>query len=898
MLPNDLEESAVHHNQDFGARLRKARIAHDMTQEALAEAVGCATQTVRSLENGRRRPSREMAIRLAEILQVPLTERDDFIRKARAPLTISASDTLSDDVREATGSPAPVRRRVHLPLPFDPLIGRHGDLQRLRHAVVDQQHRLVTVLGPGGIGKTRLALQVAADLAPSFADGVAFVALAPVTDVANVRKTVADAIGCVLPPTEDPESALLTFLRERVLLLILDNLEHLLGPSQGEQICSLLMRVLHEAPAVHVIVTSRERLRLRPEWVIELEGLALPVNGDPNSIARAEAVLLFLERARQAVDGFALTSENRDAVARICHRLDGLPLALELAAAQVSFLPPAVLLARLDHALPLLGGGARDLPARQRTMRAAIGWSHDLLPPDERALFRRLAVFIGGFRLEAAEAVGAGGDVPIEEVLRVLRRLVDQSLVVRHDAGGDHERYRLLEPVRQFALEQLEQSGEAEWVRERHAAFFVTLAEESYPALRSAAQVAWLARLDGEYPNMREAMTWLIRQGSAETVTGMGWSLYLYQWMRGHFSEGRRWMEWVLTQESDVPSLVRALALLTASVLAYGQAEYAQAQVLIEESVMRYHVLADEEGLARTAAMSGLIAAGLGQYDRAVIFLEEGVRRYLAVGDKWGAALTLIYWAVIPLNQGDYASAVRLTEQAIPLARETGDRVGTYTALYNLALVAQSQHNPQEAARLFREALVLSLEMGDEGNIAYCLEGLAGVAAMQGKVEYAARLWGAAELLLEQGEAAVYAYTPDRAAYARTVAAARSQLDAQRWSAAWAEGCSMSKEQIVAQALRDDLVDSPQKPLVSKHGNGDGTLVAATGEMLTPREVEVLRLIAQGLRNREIAEQLVINEKTVQNHISNIFAKLGVADRSQAIVRALQDGLIALEAGG
>jgi predicted ATPase/DNA-binding NarL/FixJ family response regulator/DNA-binding XRE family transcriptional regulator len=888
----------MHHNGDFGGWLRQARMARDMTQEALAEAVGCATQTVRSFEIGRRRPSREMAARLAEILEVPLAERDDFIRKARAPLATSPTDAGPDAIAEATGSRAPARRRAALPLPLDPLIGRHADLQRLQRVVLDERHHLVTVLGTGGIGKTRLALQAAADLAPSFADGVAFMALASMADVANVCQAIAEAIGCQLPPAQDVESALLAFLRDRALLLILDNLEHLLGPAQGDQLCDLLTRLLHEAPDVYLIVTSRERLRLRHEWVIELDGLAVPADEDPSTIARADAVMLFLERARQAVDDFALTSENRSSVARICRRLDGLPLALELAAAQVSFLPPAVLLARLDQALPLLEGGARDLPSRQRTMRAAIGWSYDLLSPDERTLFHRLAVFVGGFRLEAAEAVGGGGDLPADQVLRVLRRLVDQSLVVRDSAGGDRERYRLLEPVRQFALEQLEQSGEARSVREGHAAFFVALADEAYPALRSAVQVEWLARLDREYPNLREAMSFLIAQRATATVTGLGWALWLFHWMRGHFSEGRRWMEWVLGQGADVPSQVRARALLTACVLAYGQADYAQAEVYVEESATRYRARADAEGLARTAAMSGLIAAGLGQYDRAVTLLDEGVRRYLAIGEKWGAALTLIYWAVIPLNHGDYASAVRLTEQAIPLARETGDRVSAYTALYNLALVAQSRHDCAEAARLFREALILSIEMGDAGNMAYCLEGLATVAAIQGKVEHAARLWGAAEVLLERGEAAVYAYTPDRTVYAQAVAAARSQLDAQRWNEAWAEGRAMRIEQVVADAMGTDSTNTGSGTAVMKQGSSEGVLVAATGEVLTRREVEVLGLIAQGLRNREIAERLVISEKTVQNHISNIFAKIGVADRSQAIVRALQDGLIAREAGG
>lgn len=785
-------------NREFGAWLRQLRTAQDLTQERLADAAGCAPETIRSFENGRRRPSRSIARRLAEVLGLPADEQERFIGLARGELGPPIS-------QPEAGAPAAPRlaSRPELLLPGDPLIGRRPELERLRAALLDERRRLVTLLGPGGVGKTRLALQTAADLAGSFADGAAFVPLAPVADASQALSALAEAVGCALPPGALPADALLAFLAPRRMLLALDNLEHLLGLGQAEQITGLLARIVRESPSVQLLVTSRERLQLQAEWVVEIGGLALPVDDSAAGIARSDAVLLFVERARRTSDAFALGPSTQAAVAQICRRLEGLPLAIELAAAQVSFLPPAALLQRLDQALAILEGGARDLPERQRTMRATIDWSYNLLSADERELFQRLAVFVGGFTLEAAEAVGAGGAIRPEQCLRLLGRLVSQSLVLRNDAGDGGARYRLLEPVRQYALERLgDREEEAAAARGRHAAYFVALAKATEPLLRTAEQVRLIERLELEYANLSAAMAWLLAEGDAATAAGLGRALWLFLWLRGHFREGLRWMDAALARLSDTtPSKGRADALVTICVLAYGQADYDRAAPLAEQALAAYEAVGDEWGIAESLAMVGLIAAALQQHERAALFLEAAVPRSLAVGNRWSAAMILTYWAPILLNQGAYRRAAELAEQALGLARELGDRIAEYSARYNLALVAQAEGDVGAARQLFGEALALAVELGDAGNVVSCLKGLGGVAVAQRQPERAARLWGAAEALRSSGEPAQYAYTLDRALYEQMLTRAQAGLDAARWAAAWAAGQAMTQPQAVAYAL-------------------------------------------------------------------------------------------------
>jgi predicted ATPase/DNA-binding XRE family transcriptional regulator len=782
-------------NPEFGAWLRQLRTAHDLTQERLADIAGYAPETIRSFESGRRRPSRTVAARLAEVFALDAAERERFISLARAPREAAPA--------ELEAAPAGPRQGLRPELlPSDALIGRRPELERLRGAMLVEGRRLVTLLGPGGVGKTRLALQATADLAAAFPDGAAFAALAPFADAAQAIAAIADAVGCAPASGVRPDEALPAFLAPLRLLLTLDNLEHLLGPYQGEQIADLITRILRQAPGVQILLTSRERLQLQAEWVVELGGLDLPADDSAAGIARSDAVLLFVERARRTSGSFALGPATQDAVAQICRRLEGLPLAIELAAAQVSFLPPAALLQRLDRALVVLEGGARDLPERQRTMRATIEWSYNLLSGPERELFRRLAVFAGAFSLEAAEAVGAGGALQPEAVLRLLGRLVNRSLVLRDGAPEGGARYRLLEPVRQYALERLGEQGQEEAAaRGRHGAFYVALAEANEALLRTAEQVRCVQRLELEYANLSAAMSWLLAQGDAATAARLGRAIWVFLWVRGHFREGLRWMAEALAMLPPEPSAARADALLTICVLRYGQAEYAEALPFAEQSLASYEAIGHEWGVAESTAMVGLIAAGLQQYERAARYMEEAVARQLAVGNRWSAAMTLTYWAPIPLNQGAYRRAAALAEQALALAHELGDRISEFSARYILALVAQAEGEMGAARGLFSEALTMAVELGDAGNIASCLKGLGGVAVAQGQPERAARLWGAAEALLAASGGAQYAYTLDKTLYEQMVAQARAGLTPERWEAVWAEGRAMPQRQAVAYAL-------------------------------------------------------------------------------------------------
>ncbi len=759
-----------------------------------------------------------------------------------------------------------------------PLIGRQQEQAELAEHL--RKHRLVTLVGPGGAGKTRLAVHVATDLARDFADGATFVALAPVVPVEGVASAIAAALGLRLGGAATPENELLATLMELELLLVLDNMEHLL------EAASLIARIIQEAPGVHLLVTSRERLRLQAEQVIYLGGLSLPEqSGGP--VAQADAVRFFMERARRMSSDLALTPQNEALVAQICRQLDGMPLALELAAAQVSFLPLAALVQRLDHALPLLVDGARDLPPRQRTMRAAIQWSYDLLSGDEQMVLTRLAAFTGGFSLEAAEFVCADDQLPGEELLPLLRRLVEHSLVVR-EASNSEVRYRLLVPIHQFARERLKASGALAAVQTRHAAHFLALAAEAELNLQSADQVIWITLLERELPNLRAAMSWFLEQRDMDRATRLGWSLWLFLWMRGLLSEGRRWVEQILPQTVQAPTAVRGRALLMAMVIGFGQGAYGWAAALIEEALAIFHDLEDAQGLAHATSLAALNTAGTQHFEAAEPLMALGVERYLAVGANWNAAMLLTYWAAIPRNRGDFAHAKSLIEQALELARQHGDRVTMYSSLFNLGSIAQAQGSHHDAIQHFREALSLAVEVGDTGNIVACLEGIGGTAVALGDVAYAVRLWAAAEALLGSSESAIYSYAPDRAQHVHTIEKAQQLVSPERWQALWDEGLAFTREQAIAIARHVD----PQSLLPNKKDETGKTPVVAANGILTPREVEVLQLIAQGQRNRSIAERLVISEKTVQNHVSNIFAKLGVEDRSHAIIWAMQHELI------
>jgi predicted ATPase/transcriptional regulator with XRE-family HTH domain len=617
----------------FGALLRRFRLAAGLTQEALAERAGLSARGIQDLERGSRTSPRAETVRLLA----------DALELQRAELIEAAHPEL------ATAGAGPAARSVprRLPIPATPLVGRERQVAAACALLRKSGARLVTLTGPGGIGKTRLALAVAAALAAEFADGVAWVELAPLDDPALVANAIARALG-VTEHGERPLPELLAqAVAERHVLLVVDKCEHVL-PAMP-----LLGKLLAAGPRLSVLATSRSRLRLRGEHDLPVEPLAVPEPDGAKApplagLAGVAAVRLFVERAAEVRPGFVLTPDTAPAVAAICRRLEGLPLALELAAARVKVLAPEALLTRLAPRLPLLTGGARDAPARQQTMHDAIAWSHDLLNEREQALFRRLAVFAGGFTLEAAESVMAVGEAPADTqhaasgTLDLISALVDQSLLRlgeprAYDAIGD-DRFTMLETVREYALERLACAGETAAVQHTHADFYLALAERADPELTGPGQAVWLERLEAEHNNLRAALAWVIAAEEAESALRLAAALGRFWRMHGHPREGLTWLERALTLSDNLPTATRAKALEGAGRLVHDQDDPDRAVALYQEALAMWQALGDLQGQARLLDDLGNIAHDRGDFTRAVTLHEQALALAQQAGDRRGAA--------------------------------------------------------------------------------------------------------------------------------------------------------------------------------------------------------------------------------------------------------------------
>jgi non-specific serine/threonine protein kinase len=565
-------------------------------------------------------------------------------------------------------------------------------------------------------------------------------------------------------------------------------------------------------------------------------------------------------------------------VAQVCYRLDGIPLAIELAAARTKVLSVEEISARLDDGFRLLAAGSRTAMPRHRTLQATMDWSHELLSGEERTLFRRLSVFAGGFSLQAAESVCAGEQLARVEVLESLSQLVDKSLVMAGEEGGE-ARYRLLETVRQYGREKLEESGETRKFRDGHAGYYLALAEEAEPELKGERQIAWLERFEREHINLRAAIAWSLEQTNLQVAARLGWALWLFWWIHGHFAEGRQWMEEVLSAKGNaaIPAYARAEALFVAGTMACGQGDNRTAEPLLEESATLFGELGDGRGVAYALGSAAVLAITQEQYERGIDYSEEATDLFLEVGDKWGAAPMLGCSAVGWLNLGDYGRAKSLAERGLALCRETGDKHGTSIALCTLAGVAQAERDYARASELFEEGLAVSTELGNEADIVHCLDGLASVAGAEGRVARAARLWGAAEALLKEIEA-VYTYVPDRSLH-RNQVAARALVDEAAWEAAWEEGQALTAEQAIEYALDHSAMPETATPDNFPAG-------------LSAREAEVLRLVARGMTNSEVAEKLFLSSRTVDWHLGTIYRKLGSHSRTEAARFASEHGLL------
>jgi non-specific serine/threonine protein kinase len=793
----------------------------------------------------------------------------DEIAAGRLPST-HLSSTPPEEPSDAT--------KHNLPAARSSFVGREREMLEVKRRLA--MTRLLTITGAGGSGKTRLALEATRDLVGLYPDGVWLVELAPVSEGALVVQVVANALGVREVPGRSLTDTLVDALKTKQMLLLLDNCEHLLDAC-AHLVDTLLASCMH----FRILATSREYLGVAGESVWVVSSLSVPPSDRlpaAGELTRYDAVRLFVDRVRLRLPDFDLTSANGRVVAEVCTRLEGMPLAIELATARMGALAVEEIAQRLEHSLRLLTAGPRTVEPRHRTMRAALEWSHALLSEPERVLFRRLSVFAGGFTLEAAEAVCPGGAIEEREILDLLSNLVDKSLVLAETSTEGRVRYRMLEPVRQYAREQLEESTEAEAVRQRHATFFLALAKEAKPNLRGPQQVAWLERLEGEHDNIRAALSWSLAWRPAEqgerAVLGIRLASALWRFWEsyGYPSEGRQWLERGLTG-SSVPSIVQAEALNGAGYLALLQGDYQLGITRLEESIALFKELEDDPSLANSLSNLGIALLLVGDRERVTPLREDAEVLWRGMINQQAIIDLLIFLGMVALDESDYEQMAALLEEGLELSRDLGDVRGMTACLTVLGLGLLKQGNYERAALLLEECLYLTARrVRHMLGTAYSMLGLAAVAALRGQPARAARIWGAAEALREVMGQPLAPYDDSNYDYEGYLDAARSQLDEPDWKAAWLEGRTMTLEQAVAYALGE-----AEEPVSTSTPTPERSSAGAQSAALTRREEEIATCVAQGLTNRQIAQELSISVHTVANHVARILRKLEFDSRSQ-----------------
>ena len=771
---------------------------------------------------------------------------------------------------------------ANFPRPLTSLVGREADIAAARALLLDDGVQLLTLTGPGGFGKTRLALRLEEEVVSGFADGGVFVPLAAITNPDLVMPAIAQALGVRETDARLPTDLVADTLRGKRLLLMLDNFE------QVSSAAIPLTALLAACPGVVAIVTSRALLHVAGEQRFPVIPLALPVSPAPGAdradglslttIAASSAVQLFVARAKAVDPRFALGSENGVVIAAICRQLDGLPLAIELAAARIRLLSPAELFAHLGPTLPLLTEGPEDAPPRLRRMRDAIAWSYDLLSPQEQALFRRLAIFAGGFTLDAAEAVGGRAG---QTVLDLVTSLVDKSLLGRIESSSGESRFAMLETIREFGWEQLFASGEAEAIAARHAAWAIDLAED-------AREQGWLSQgrglltLELEHPNFRAALSWLLTGGEPTRALNLAGLLAEFWLRHGHLAEGKDWLERALAADDGVATAVRAEALVGLNMLLWWQGELGRAHQLLHEAEDVASRAGDAGALAHTRLHQGYVAMFQGDLDLAEARGEEALTTAMAISQGFRLNAPLWLLAHVALVRRDDERAAALHDRLLAAAREGGDEMSLANALYGMGVLAVRRGQPDAALASFAEATTVCHAFGDHLTASTCLVGAAAAAVGLARPESAVRLLAAA-YTLRTALGRVWV-GPDNALddTDQILATARAELGAEQAAAAWTAGAALSLEEAFAEAA--DLAAHATPAAASRPA------YRSTG--LTSREREVLRLLVDGQSDKEIAAALGIGRRTVSNHVATIREKLDAPSRTAAAALAVRDRLI------
>ena len=777
--------------------------------------------------------------------------------------------------------------RHNLPLARTSFIGRERETLEIKRLLA--MTRLLTLTGVGGSGKTRLALEVASDLVGAYPDGAWLVELAVLSDPALMPQAVAKALGVREQPGRPLVETLKDVLRSRKMLLVMDNCEHLI-----EAAVRLVDALLDSSPGLRVLATSRETLNASDEVAWVVPSLTVPYSRQqtytPQELEAYESVRLFVERARQRDPSFELTLRNGQAVSQVCRRLEGIPLAIELAAARIGVLSVERIAERLDDSLRLLAAGGRTALPRHRTLRATLEWSHELLGEPERKLFGRLSVFAGGLTLEAAEAVGTGDGIGQHDVLDLLSKLVDKSLVVAEASPGEEGalRYRMLETLRQYGQERLEESGEAQRVRERHAEYYLALAEgtdlqEAERELNAARPVAWLKRMESEHANLRAALNWSLDkddepEGGRAAQLGLRLSVVLWWFWHTHQIEGRRYLQSALSGRSD-PTMTRwrARALNAAAGLALYQADYGASKALMDEALALYRELGDKEGIAAGLTDLGLVAV-LGQQDDIPLpaVLEELGELKRGLKNRNTLAYLLMLEGMMAMSRGDLEHSVTLHERSLELFREIRNTQGIITCLGHLGLLALIRGDYESAPILLRESLRLAWELDYKQSIQHCLYTLACVTACREQPVRAARLWGVVEGMEEAYGAHLTPIILSLTNYEGHLSRGSSQLGEEEFAVAWAGGKAMSLGQAIEYALSEEEEREPPTLVPEQQPPPDERT-----ERLTRRQREVALLVARGLTNRQIGSELSVSRNTVNNHVARILRKQGLRSRAQ-----------------
>jgi predicted ATPase/DNA-binding CsgD family transcriptional regulator len=781
--------------------------------------------------------------------------------------------------------------KQHLPTPLLPLIGRRQEVGAICAILQQAGVRLLTLTGPGGVGKTSLALQIPAEVCSTFTDGICFVSLIPIYTADLVFPTIAQALGLTERQNYSALAQVQSAIRDKRFLLILDNFERV--AIAAPQLRELLVM----CPQLQILVTSRIVLGLLEEQEFYVTPLALPDLTHHllcEDLSQVAAVSLFLQRVRTVRPDFELTNDNVLAVAQIC-----IPLALELAAARMKLFSPQGLLTRLDHRLSLLTSGPRDAPERQRTLSKTIEWSYDLLTQEEQRLFRRLSVFVGGCSLQAVEAISSSMTSDQDElILDVVTSLLNQSLFQREpQASNQEQRFTMLETIREYALERLQSSEEEEATRQMHAEYYLALAKTLELKVMGGEPPHWIAWIESEFENLRAAFGWFLLSRDVERALELSGALWAF-WLQSSTAEGSNWIDQALECRQQSATKVQtdtmAMAMHTAAMLGYYRSNWMQADQLVDESLQLFRATNNARGTAWVLVTQGIGALLRGQYTVANTVADESLRLLQKTSCIWLSAEALVVLAYSRYFQGDYLQAYTVGKEGFKLSRQTGELYSMIRSVHAYALFADAQGNSADVQMMYEEAMAITsatIEAGASSPIAVCLVGLGAIAALQKEYTWAVSVWGKAKNLYRRGDGLseleahkwLVIILGTHLLYSQVVKTVYTQLGEQAFTAAWNAGKTMTLEQLLVRT-------KPQRSFTTL-SLSEKALVAYSDE-LTPREKEVLRLLAQALSSAVIANRLGISLVTVNSHIRAIYSKLGVSCRSAATRFAIEHQLV------